>query len=577
MELSQENTKNFLEALFAQYGEVDRVECSLTVPSKNVARQIQELLLRFGVETLIRDSTTIYTRDERAVYRFLTQFTIPGYRVGHLRLPPQSFDFHEEYRFDPITHIKRSFAWTYAVQVEDNHTYVVENLHTHNSLVLEDKILFDVINHEVQLEETTELVLTTANQNQLTPILDRLVQRVYGSTILKAFVSNGLNRQKGTFDLRVGDNDIRIHTRVAGSRGENNMVGLHLPRAIIDETQIFPINSFKQLMPAINSWQNNTQIFAAGVPNSVQNSTLYYLDQRNKRFKKYRIPAPNNPYFTYQDYIQAMKDYGGEDSDLFQQLILGRHGRGSEVVISRDNIQIEPFDFYNYAFRSRDKLKGMEFVEKLHRPDFKDYSQFMAGIDTGFVDPTIIQIFGLKHDKWYLVARYLLQRIETPEQEHIINWLDDHYQFSKIMIDLGAGGQGPSIIQSLKSRDEYKHKHYDDRIFGVQFAEKILAGFTDSQKELMVDTKTIGADELVRRLHQKEIVLSELDSEALSQLERLAKQKSITGEVKYFILGESGKGVSQNDHIFASFICFAIGIRSINFSKKKKKLGRSVI
>ena len=201
----------------------------------------------------------------------------------------------------------------------------------------------------------------------------------------------------------------------------------------------------------------------------------------------------------------------------------------------------------------------------------------MAGIDVGFVDPTIIQIFGLKRDKWYLVARYLLQRIETPEQEKIINWLHEHFKFTKIMIDIGAGGNGSSILQSLRSREEYKGKRYENIIHGVQFGEKLLSGYNERSEELMKDTKTIGADELIRRLHAKEIVLSELDGEALSQLERIAKQKSINGDIKYFVIGESGKGISANDHIFASFICFAMGIRNLHFMKQRKKLGRAAI
>jgi hypothetical protein len=131
------------------------------------------------------------------------------------------------------------------------------------------------------------------------------------------------------------------------------------------------------------------------------------------------------------------------------------------------------------------------------------------------------------------------------------------------------------MVQNLIYRADYKDYKYQDIITTVQFGEKLLSGYTDSDSEMFLDTKTIGANEVIRLIQTKQIILNELDSEAISQLERIARQKSITGATKYFILGESGKGVSTSDHIFASFICFAICIRDTSFIKsKKKKLGR---
>lgn len=592
MQLGEENLKHFFEGFFGQYGTITAREFRITVPNVPFAEDIQELLLRFGIETKIEhtehtiDKSTytkkgilvknkfwnvdIVNRDDRAVYRFLTTFNIPGYRIGTLRQPNQSFDAGEHYRFEKIASlIRMTPEFTYLVQVEDTKTYIIENVFTHNSFVLEDKMIFDVVNNEQQMPETPEMILTTANQNQLTPLLDRLTRRFYASHLLKHFVSQGMNRNRGTFDFKSGKRDVRIYTRLAGSRESANVVGLHVSRAIIDEQQLYPLSTFNQLQKSINTWEGKTQVFAAGVPLGVKNTTLYYLDQKMNRCKKYRIPSMNNPYFTYADFEQNKKDYGGEDSDLFLNLILGQHGKGAEIVINRDDIAIEAFDFHNYAFRARRKVEGHHYTDYLKLPDIKGYEKIYAGIDIGFTDPTIIQCFGLKAGKWYLFARYLLQRIEIPEQEEILMWLHKHFHFAALYMDIGNVGSG--MYQSLRTR----HVEMRDILHGVMFQEKLLVGVNERGTSITQDSKSLGADELIRRIHQKDIVLSEIDSEGVSQLERIARQRTLTGDLRYYIIGETGRGISGNDHIFASFICFAHGIRSFTFEKKKKKLGKA--
>lgn len=75
-------------------------------------------------------------------------------------------------------------------------------------------------------------------------------------------------------------------------------------------------------MPAFNAWQTNRQQVWAGVPNGIRNSVLYLLDVQTPKYKKYRIPAPNNPFYTYENYTDDLRRYGGEQDDRFQQLNL---------------------------------------------------------------------------------------------------------------------------------------------------------------------------------------------------------------------------------------------------------------
>ena len=309
----------------------------------------------------------------------------------------------------------------------------------------------------------------------------------------------------------------------------------------------------------------------------MRTTILYQADQKLGKYKKYRIPSHNNPYYSRQDDTDNIKRYGGESADEYQNLILGRHGAAAEQVLSADSIKRQPFDFYSYRFSNNNKVKGETYEQVFDRPRLpQDLTSVYASIDPGFIDPTIINIWGKdKKGIWRNYLRYRTQRIDYPEVERIINWLDDFYHFSLIGIDIGAGGNGESLLQGLSSRAEYKSKQYDKRTVGINFGESVVVGRNDvNNADIKKDVKAVGTEELIRRIEDAEIIFSEVDAEGTSELERIGKQKGINGVDKYFIMSDSGKGKSGQDHHYASCIVFAMMIRDVS-GKKRKKLGRS--
>jgi hypothetical protein len=205
----------------------------------------------------------------------------------------------------------------------------------------------------------------------------------------------------------------------------------------------------------------------------------------------------------------------------------------------------------------------------------------MFAIDPGFADPTIIQVIG-KDAKgiWRTYIRYRLTRIDFNEQQNIIHWLDDFYNPQQIVIDVGAGGQGSSMMHNLMYGDTYKGRGYEKRFMGVQFAEKIVSGYDDEGVELMQDSKSFAATELARIIQDGILRFSELDNEGLSQMERVAKKKSINGKDTFFVIsekglgGRGGNGADEDDHIFSSYICFTLGAKQDVVNPYKKKLGQ---
>ena len=117
------------------------------------------------------------------------------------------------------------------------------------------------------------------------------------------------------------------------------------------------------------------------------------------------------------------------------------------------------------------------------------------------------------------------------------------------------------MYQSLTSREEYASGKYNERIITVLFNERVSVGRTDDDTELTEVFRSWGSKELARMVTEGELIFSEIDVEGISQLERLTRQKRMTGNDHYFIMGERGNGASDDDHVFASYLCFIYALR----------------
>lgn len=135
-----------------------------------------------------------------------------------------------------------------------------------------------------------------------------------------------------------------------------------------------------------------------------------------------------------------IKQCGGEESDLFLQLVLAQPGSAAFSVINKDRMRLVPDEFYSYKFTNIDTAKNRDYKDVLLLPRLPEV-KLIAGIDTGFADPTIIQLFGLEKNSWRALVRYTLRRIDFPVQEEIIDWICTHYNINTIGIDVGAGGK----------------------------------------------------------------------------------------------------------------------------------------
>jgi hypothetical protein len=573
-----ENIRVFFGAAFAQHFDISAEQFSFTFPYKPFLEDLQELLLRFGIETYI-DGETLRSLDYRAVYRALHEFDIAGVKATNMRVPDNTEDVNESMKYvKVVAKLDLGYKATFAIYVYDTNNYISENVYVHNSVLLEDRAVYNMVNADIQFPVTREALVTTPNKAQMTPLISKLILRMTSGKILKDFLKNKVNKSDGTMRFPVWGRELIYHYRIAGSKGENNMVGLHIPDIIGDEMQLFGLDPWTQLQPAYNQWEERKQQFIAGVPNGLRNSVLYQVDTRSPKFKKYRIPSHMNPYYTREDDIQNIRNYGGEEDDRYQQMVLGRHGEAAFQIIPRDSIQVETYRFYKYIYDSTKKNHG-DFRNTLDTPPIPNNGlTTLLAIDPGFVDPTIINVMVRDNTGvWRTYVRYQLLRVDFKEQADIIDWIATAYSADRIAIDVGAGGNGASLIHNLTFGDSYRGKNYDKRLHAVQFAQQIVTGYDENGTEYKESNKSHSAAELAKIIQDGNLVFSEIDQEAISQLERVARQKSINGQDKYYVLTPKGVGVSKDDHIFAAYICFMDAIRYVVESPHKfKRLGRTI-
>lgn len=581
-----DNLRVMMEAFFSMYSEVEDGNVKMNFRSHQLARDVQEVLLKFNIESVItvvkKQETSIVAgdidlrlRSKDDFLRLLKNFNIPGFKIsGEISIA----DKKEYIRYEKITKkdVSEKRRKTYGIYVPIHNNYISENIYVHNSLVLEDKIVYDVVNSDIQFPDTSEHLLTTPNMAQLEPLQIRLFNRFGSSPFLKSFLKGGINKSRGTMDFPIRDSKVhRLIMRIAGKTGETNLIGLHIPRIYVDETQVFPMSGYYQLIPCYNSWESNTQQFFCGVPCGLRDgNVLYYLDRVSKKTKKYRIPAHENPFFSMEDNIDAILRYQGEDSSDYMNLVLGVHGNPVFSIVPREKIRTEPYEFHNQTYNQDHMHNKMPFTSVLERPrlfDRKPMHRIIAAIDTGWTDPTIIQIIGFFEDnKWRVLARYKLVKIPFPEQAKIIDWLDQHYNFNHICLDYGAGGGGLNVAQDLNS--ERYGKRFKDRIHGVYFNQMIPYGFSDEGQELKVMGKSFAGSEIGRMITDGELIFSEIDREGISQVERVSYQRMQDGLNKYFVMSQTGKGRTGDDHIFASFVVFVLSLLTIQFNKKRRRL-----
>ena len=277
-----------------------------------------------------------------------------------------------------------------------------------------------------------------------------------------------------------------------------------------------------------------------------------------------------------EDEQKNLKQYGGEDSEDYIHLVLGRHGSPTFAVFDRRLMEIDSYATYRLSMSGIDYSFG-EIINRLALlPPVPPHDITIMGIDLGYTEPTSIMILYEKNGIIKEHARINFYKVPYPMQEKIIDYLDTKFgQPEVIGIDVG---NEKGLTQHLLEDETYLHKNYAKRMFPVAFGSWISLGENVDGEEIKTKVKPHSVTLLQQYTNSHKIVYSSTDFELITELERMTYTKTPIGEVIYKTLTPKG-GKRGEDHNTAAMLCAMVAYYMLIvgelFSKPQKALARS--
>ena len=418
------------------------------------------------------------------------------------------------------------------------------------------------------------IVYTVPNRVHLEPVwVNYLVKLLRGNSFLQHFLdpNRGVNGSTFTITTKLGSSLI---CRIAGTSGTGaNVVGLHTPFVILDESAFYPYKTFLELQPVIKTFTKGNRLIVSGVPNGIREKNVnWHCQNENKDYSKHHVSAFDNPRFTEIDKQKAIETYGGEDSDDYVHNVLGLPGRPIFALFDRELMAIEEYPVYKLAFDgSAISDNIVEYINKLSIlpsiPDRK-YPVFM-GVDLGVTEPTAIFIlYADNYGRIRFHAKIQLTRVNYYLQERILDFLFE--KFSPILVAIDEGNAGRAVIPNLINSPEYSHKKYDNILYPVNFSGNTDLGINADGSPISMRTKPLAVNILQDYSNQHKIIYSSTDLETVAELERMTYTKTPAGEVVFRTLTERG-GKRGDDHFTSALLCFCLAYYVKNEFKSFRK------
>ncbi len=443
------------------------------------------------------------------------------------------------------------------------------------SLALVGIIFWLLINNVFPLEY---IVYTVPSKVHLEPIWSKITRHFKSNSLLKCFMDNRTGLNNSDFSVKTLNN-AQLLCRIAGMTGGGaNVNGLHTPFVLLDEMGFYPFGTWIELQPIVNTFTDGYRLIAAGVPTGLRERNVgYHCDQENSSYTKHNVSAFDNPRFTEADKIRAIEQYGGEESDDYIHMILGKHGKPVFALFDRNQMEISNYPVYKMVLDGTVYYDNLaEYVEKLKifpgLPD-KD-TECLFGIDLGLTEPTAINILYLdRQDRLKFHGRIRLNKVNYFIQEKIIDYLDT--KFKPFIIGIDEGNAGKSVIPRLQEHEDYVHKNFRRRIIPINFSSQIVLGMDSDGKEIKSKTKPFSVSVLQDYSNNHKVVYSSTDLELVTELERMTYSKTTSGEIIYKTLTERG-GKSGEDHFTQALLCGAMAYYltrgNLDFQPKRIKL-----
>lgn len=418
------------------------------------------------------------------------------------------------------------------------------------------------------------LVYTVPNKVHLEPVWNGLTRKFRSNSLLKNFIEPNRGINSSSFTIRLLNNSM-LDCRIAGQSGTGtNVIGMHTPFEIIDESGYYPWGTWLELQPTLNTWTSGFRQIVSGVPTGLrENNVNYHADQENSNFTKHRVSAYDNPRFTEEDEQRAIEQYGGKDSEDFIHLVLGEHGAPVFSVFDRRLFEISNYKTYYLelnGIKLKEDLAG--YVERISfLPPVPPNTGILMGIDLGYTDPSaIVILYRTNNGQFKFHARVKLIKVPYPIQKQIIDKLESKYEPNLIGMD--EGHAGVAVTQSLLQDDAYSHKRYDLILKPVNFASWMPLGYDSDGNELKVKIRPFSIQLLQDWSNNHRLVYTSTDLEMVTELERMTYSRTPSGDLIYRTLTPRG-GKRGDDHFTSALLSATIAwyMENESLAQRKKK------
>jgi hypothetical protein len=418
------------------------------------------------------------------------------------------------------------------------------------------------------------IVYTVPNEAQLKPVFANLSRKFRANSFLKNFIEpkSGIKTNESIKLL----NGAQLLCRIAGTSGTGvNVIGLHCPFEIVDEAGYYPFPTYRELIPTLNTWTPGYKRYSAGVPTGLrENNVLWATDQEEKQYTRHRASIFDNPRISQKEIDEYTEQYGGVDSEDYIHLALGKHGKPVYSVFDRSLMKIDDYPIMKLVLDGLDKDNRDNignYIDKVLAFPYlpSGAGDVFFGIDLGYTDPTAIFImYKNKFGQLKFHGKIQLNKVSYPVQMKIIDQLDTKFKPSLIGIDVGHAGKGE--VQHLIQDDEFRTKHYEKRIYPVEFSSSVELGIDSNGEEIKSKTKPFSVAVLQEYSNSHRIVYSSTDYDTITELERMTYSKNPTGEIVYKTLAIRG-GQKGEDHFTAALLCASLAyyMESENYIRPK--------
>lgn len=228
------------------------------------------------------------------------------------------------------------------------------------------------------------------------------------------------------------ENDTRLELRVKTAEGGesdiflgswelvNNYRGDEFDFIVFDEVQEyrnFWVGWQEAMRPTLTPRKG--EALFAGTPKGFNHFyDLYNLAYTDKDFKSFTFSTYDNPYIPSEEIEKAKKELPKE---RFDQEYLAHFTKSEGLVFKEFDRELHVFDY-----------------------DLKGYSDFIAGVDFGYTNPTAIPSVCLKDDTYYVIRElYRTQMTDDEVGDYVAN-----QRYNKVYPDPEA----PAAIEVLKRK-----------------------------------------------------------------------------------------------------------------------------